>query len=104
MCEEMCEPILSKFGGGLYLRYPKIYLLYCNRYYTGSGFSLHEVRKMIIVVARAASYVGGWSGFPDIVMKKKIAFRIIHILDVNECQNKLLLGCSTIHALFLLTG
>ena len=57
---------------------------------------------MIKVVARAARYGGNWSWFPDIVIKN-FALRIFYILDANERQNQVLLGCTTIHAIFLLT-
>ena len=33
---------------------------------------------------------------------KKFALRIFYILDANERQNQLALGCTTIHAIFLL--
>ena len=54
------------------------------------------------VVARAARYGGGWSGFPGIVMEN-FALRIFYISYANESQNQLPLGCSFIHAIFLLT-
>ena len=44
---------------------------------------MHEDRKIIKVVSRAARYGGGRSGFPDIVMKK-FALRIFYISDANE--------------------
>ena len=40
--------------------------------------------------------------FPDIVMKN-FALRIFYISDANERQNQVPLGCTTIHAIFLLT-
>ena len=54
------------------------------------------------VVVLATKYGDGRSGFPDIVMKN-FALRIFYILDANECQNQVPLGCTTIHAIFLLT-
>ena len=40
--------------------------------------------------------------FPDIVMKN-FALRIFNISDANERQNQVPLGCTIIHAIFLLT-
>ena len=63
---------------------------------------MHEERKKIKVVARAARYGGGRSGFPDIVMKI-LFLRIFYISDANELQNQVPRGCTTIHAIFLIT-
>ena len=56
---------------------------------------------VLLLLTLVASPLHMW-WFPDILMKN-FALRIFYILDANERQNQVPLGCTTIHAIFLLT-
>ena len=49
---------------------------------------MHEERKLIKVVTRAASYGGGWSGFPGVTTRyRKLIHTLVFYFPANGSTN-----------------